>query len=211
MEQRAHLLPPHIITCKRLLVTCAIAPKMLSNYGASLIRFHQFCDDMHIPEELHMPSPEWLLSAFLMSRGAGSVGKGAMTAWLQGLHLWHTINHAPWFGGAHLQRALQGSSNASLASSSNPKRKLASLAHLQALLCGLRLTNTFDVAVFAIACVAFWGQCRLAELTVDSAFDPMKHASHSAWLRDGISSSNIKHGGFRAPKTKTLPKGEDIL
>ena len=103
MEQRAHLLPPHIITHERLLVTCAIAPKTLSNYGASLIRFHRFCDDMHIPEELRMPSPEWLLSAFLMSRGAGSVGKGTMTAWLQGLRLWHTVNHAPWFGVAHLQ------------------------------------------------------------------------------------------------------------
>ena len=159
MEQCAHLLPPHIITRKRLLVTHAIAPKTLSNYGAGLIRFHRFCDNMHIPEELRMPSLEWLLSAFLTSQGASSVGKGAMTAWLQGLCLWHTVNHAPWFGGAHLQRALQGSSNASTASSSNPKRKLASLAHLQALLRGLRLMNTFDAAVFAVACVAFWGQC----------------------------------------------------
>ena len=67
MEQHARLLPPHIITCKRLLVTRAIAPKTLSNYGAGLLRFHRFCDDMCIPEELRMPLLEWLLSAFLTS------------------------------------------------------------------------------------------------------------------------------------------------
>ena len=106
-----------------------------------------------------MPSLEWLLSAFLMLRGASSVSKGTMTVWLQGLHLWHAVNHAPWFSGAHLQQALQGSSNASPASSSNPKRKPASLAHFQALLHVLCLMNTFDVAVFAVACIAFWGQC----------------------------------------------------
>ena len=156
MEWGAHLLPPHVITHERLLITHAIVPKTLSNYGASLLRFHQFCDNMCIPKELRMPSPEWLLSAFLTSRGASSVSKGAMTTWLQGLRLWHTVNHALWFGGAHLQRALQGSSNASPSSSSNSKRKPASLTHLQVLLRGLHLMNTFDAAVFAIACVAFW-------------------------------------------------------
>ena len=110
-----------------------------------------------------------------------------------------------------VELTLQGSSNAPRASSSNPKRKPASLAHLQVLLHALRLMHTFDVAVFAIACVAFWGQCRLAELTMDGPFDPTKHASRAAWLRDGILSSNIKHGGFQAPKTKTSPRGEDIL
>ena len=89
MERRAHLLPPNVITHEWLLITHAIAPKTLSNYGTGLLRFHQFCDDMCIPEELHMPLLEWLLSTFLMSQGASSVRKGAMTAWLQGLHMWH--------------------------------------------------------------------------------------------------------------------------
>ena len=83
MEQCAHL-PPNVITHEQLLITHAVAPKTLSNYGAGL-RFHCFCDDMHIPEELHMPSLEWLLSAFLMLRGASSVRTGTMNTWLQGL------------------------------------------------------------------------------------------------------------------------------
>ena len=37
------------------------------------------------------------------------------------------------------------------------KRPPVTLAHMDALLCGLDHTNTFDVAVYAVACAAFWG------------------------------------------------------
>ena len=117
----------------------------------------------------------------------------------------------PWLSGSHLKQALQGSSNAALASSSNPKRKPALLAHLQAPHHLLHLTNTFNAEVFAIACVAFWDQCRLAKVTVDGPFNPTKHASHLSRLPDGLSASNFRHGGFQAPRTKASLKGEDIL
>ena len=57
-----------------------------------------------------------------------------------------------------------------------PKEKPASLTHLQALLHMLRLTNMFDAAVFTIACVAFWGQCWLAEVIMDGPPQNMHHA-----------------------------------
>ena len=57
MDTRARLLPFHIITRERLLMSRAVTPKMLSNYGAGLVRFTKFCDDLHIPEELWMPAP----------------------------------------------------------------------------------------------------------------------------------------------------------
>ena len=52
MNSRAEFLPMHIITRERLLIAHAVAPKMWSNYGAGLLRFNRFCDDLHIPEEL---------------------------------------------------------------------------------------------------------------------------------------------------------------
>ena len=107
MEQCAHLLPPHVITHEHLLITCVVASKTLSNYGARLLRFHCFCDDMCTPEELCMPLPEWLLSTFLTLRGTRSVGKGAKNTWLQGLQLWHTINHMPWLSGSHLKQVIK--------------------------------------------------------------------------------------------------------
>jgi len=41
----------------------------------------------------------------------------------------------------------------------------------------LDLNNTFDAAVFAAATVAFWCQCWLGEVCVDSFFNPTIHAS----------------------------------
>ena len=51
------------------------------------------------------------------------------------------------------------------------------IQHLQALCLHLSLTNTFDAAVFAMACVSFWCQCKLAEMCIDGAFDPSQHAT----------------------------------
>ena len=108
MDFRSKLLPMHIITQERLVVTRSISPRALRNYSARLLRFTCFCDDLDIAEDLHMPAPEWLLLAFVTTHGAGDIGKGALSAWILGLRLWHNINNAPWSGGAHLKRALQG-------------------------------------------------------------------------------------------------------
>ena len=78
MDACARLLPFHIITRKCLLLSRAVTPKTLSNYSAGLLRFIQFCDNLHIPEELSMPAPEWLLSSFLTFCGTGAVSKGTM-------------------------------------------------------------------------------------------------------------------------------------
>ena len=175
--------PLHIITRERLLLSRAVAPKTLSNYSAGLLHFIQICDNLHIPEELRMPAPEWLLSSFLTTCGAGAISKGTMISWLQGLELWHTINNAHWNGGSHLKRALQGSSSAAPSSSTRPKRRPIAMPHLQCLRKHLRLTNTFDAAVFAAACVAFWGQCRLGEIIPDGRFNPIRHASRASATR----------------------------
>ena len=61
------LLPPELITRERVVLVKVVKPKTLSNYGAGLMRFMQFCDGFNIPEDMHMPSPEWLLSIFIMT------------------------------------------------------------------------------------------------------------------------------------------------
>ena len=211
MRSRSKFLPTHIITRECLVITRAISPKAQGNYAAGLLRFMHFCNDLGITEDLHMPAPEWLLSAFITTRGAGEVGKGTLSAWLLGLQLWHNVNNAPWHGSTHLKRALQGASHAAPSTSKKSKRLPITLWHLQSLRCHLTLTNTFDAAVFAMACVAFWCQCQIAEVCMDGPFNPLRHATRGSLQQGGTTTTGVKFGGFRAPHMKTSPSGQDIL
>jgi len=84
------------------------------------------------------------------------------------------------------------------------------IRHILSMKQHLTLTDTFDTAVFGTATVAFWCQCRLAEVTVDNKFNPAIHASCSFPQRSGATASNVKFHSFWAPRMKTHPKGEEI-
>ena len=172
MDFHLKVLPTHIITQEHLVVMGSISPKALRNYSAGLLRFTHFCDDLGITEDLCMSVPEWHILAFMTTHRAGDVNKGTLSAWLLGLQLWHNINNAPWSGGGHLKRALQGAARVAPPSSNWNKWFPKTLQHLQLLWCNLTLSNTFDTVVFAMACISFWCQCQLAEVCVDSVFDP---------------------------------------
>jgi len=141
-------------------MVCCILPNTLKNYAAGLACFTKFCDDFIIPESEHMPASELLLTTFITTHGAGSVGKGAIKTWLLGVELWHRINDAPWHGGAVLQRAVEGSAKLAPVSSRRAKRDPVTIEHLHCLRLHLDLTNSFDIAVFAVVCAAFWCCCR---------------------------------------------------
>ena len=102
-----------------------------------------------------MPSPEWLLSIFITTKGAGSIAASTLKAWLLGLELWHIINSTPWNAGPLLKCALQGSRFSAPISSTCPKCTPVTLEHLAVLKQNLDLNNTFDVVVWVTATVAF--------------------------------------------------------
>src|SRR5882724_9087798 len=113
-----------------------------------------------IHEADHMLASDFLLSTFVMMYGAGSVSKGVIKTWVLGLELWHRINSAPWHGGAELQWAIEGSANLAPKLSCLAKCDTVMIEHLCALCHHLDLTNSIDIAVFAIACIMFWCCCR---------------------------------------------------
>ncbi|KAG1776704.1 DNA breaking-rejoining enzyme [Suillus placidus] len=127
-----------------------------SNYGAGLLRFTQFCDLHNIPESNCMPASSNILAAFLASV-AGTVSSSAANSWMAGLHYWHSVNGADWHGGE------------------------SDVLPLSQLALGLDLNNSFNIAVFATACVAFWSCCRLGKLVIPSlnVFDSVKHITPS--------------------------------
>jgi hypothetical protein len=125
------------------------------NYGSSLLRFTQFCDEQHTPEALRMPTSETLLSAFCAS-WAGKVAATTVSTWLAGLHFWHKFHGTPWLGGKILNAVTKGVAKMVPNSSKRPQRPPVTIQHMHALFEKLDLSNSFDAAVWALACLAFW-------------------------------------------------------
>lgn len=184
-----------------------------SVYGAGLLRFTQYCDSRQVLETDRMPASEILLTGFATVMAAGKVARTTLDNWLAGLHFWHTINGAPWHGKDMLRTVKNGVSKLVPDTSKRAKRPPVTIEHMHALTRGLDLTNSFDAAVWAVACIAFWSCCRLGELVIPSrdTFDPGKHVAGSTHVsfRTG---ATVSSASFHIPWTKTTKNaGADIV
>ncbi|KIK46874.1 hypothetical protein CY34DRAFT_75127 [Suillus luteus UH-Slu-Lm8-n1] len=191
----------------------SVEVKTRENYGAGLLRFHQFCDSRNIPEHHRMPAPDHLLASFVAS-WAGKVASTTAQNWMAGLHFWHNLHGAPWHGKGLLRTATAGLAKVVPSSSKCPRRPPVTIEHMHALFRGLDFSNAFDSAVFAVASVAFWCCCRLGELVVDSPnlFNPSHHVSRSTPIRRVFPSNGTPYTVFHIPWTKTTHgEGADII
>jgi hypothetical protein len=137
----------------------SVETKTRENYGAGLLCFHQFCDSISIPEDKRLPASEYILAAFVAS-WAGKVAETTVDTWLAGLHFWHQYNGATWNGHSVLRRTKAGLAKLVPSSSKRPRRPPVSIDHMHALYRCLDLSNSFDSAVYCVACIAFWSCCR---------------------------------------------------
>lgn len=206
----------------------SIEVKTCENYGAGLLRFHQYCDSRSIPESSRMPASDRLLASFIAS-WANKVAATTAQNWLAGIHFWHNLHGAPWYGHGLLKTATAGLSKVVPDSSKRPRRPPVTLEHMHALFRGLDLSNAFDSAVFAVACVAFWCCCRyetvtssgtcthsvrLGELVTNSvnSFDTARHVSRSTDIRRLFLPNKVPFTVFHIPWTKTTHgNGADIV
>ncbi|EPQ55939.1 hypothetical protein GLOTRDRAFT_40730 [Gloeophyllum trabeum ATCC 11539] len=108
-------------------------------YSSGLLRFAQFCDNHNIDENSRMPASEELLSIFIAERAAGLRSDSAAQNWLQGLHYWHKINGAPWYGNELLKQTLKGVRKMVPDSVKRVKRPPVTVEHMWALWRGLDL------------------------------------------------------------------------
>jgi len=78
------------------------------------------------------------------------------------------------------------------------------IQHLECLHSGLNFYDPFDASIFAMACLAFWSQVRLSELSFDKYFDPSLQM-----IRSGVifrkTSSNHAYSKCWHLRTKTKP------
>lgn len=100
-----------------------------------------------------MPASEALLAAFV-AEWEGKVARTTVDSWLDGLTFWHIINGAPWNGDRMVRQALKAILKGEPEKA--VKRSPVTVEHLHALRKHLDMSNTFDAAVYAIACIAFW-------------------------------------------------------
>ncbi|KDQ11955.1 hypothetical protein BOTBODRAFT_113579, partial [Botryobasidium botryosum FD-172 SS1] len=139
----------------------------LSTYSSAISSFVTFCDINNVDPKDHFPASKitlcWFASSFAGLASASSVCNKIST-----LKAWHTVHNTGWLGGPRLDAMLGGISNLSPPSSSRPKREPVHTHMLSVLHAGLDHSNSLNVAVWAAAATAFWGQCRLGELLAPS-------------------------------------------
>jgi hypothetical protein len=197
-------LPPSIRQLVFNVSLSSLEEKTRSNYGAGLLRFTQFCDAFNIPEAMRMPAPEWLLAAFT-AVAAGSVSSSCVEGWLSGLSFWHSVNGAEWKGSNQLRIAKAAVKKMVPESSKRVKRPPVTLEHMFALLKGLDLSNSFDVAVWACATTLWKGVCRGGEFLVPSMnkFDPKYHVTRGTRVKWAKLATGLEWVGINIPWTKT--------
>lgn len=184
-----------------------------SNYGSGLLCFTQFCDRLNIPEAERMPASQPLIASFAASH-AGTISDKTLNNWLAGLHFWHLVNGSPWSGADMLRSVRRGLAKMVPPSSHRAKRPPVTIEALTLLVNSLDSFSPLDVAVSAVACVAFWLCCHLGELLPPSAhiFDPSKHVSRSVLpitIKTLLDSSSFT--SIHIPWSKTMQEhGADI-
>jgi hypothetical protein len=200
---------------ERFQSVCASAVVRCTREGwrAGLLRFNQYCDSINIPEEEHMPAPQILLGMFIANCGASKVSESCITTWIAGLHRYHQIHDAPWLGGDIVTLVKKGvAAQVPIEATRNPRAPIT-ITHITALHTHLDHSNSFDSAVFAVACIAFWGCCRLGELTIPShnIFDPTFHVARSTTVRNGAAREGRMFVTFHIPYSKMRKhRGDDI-
>ncbi|KAJ7760893.1 hypothetical protein DFH07DRAFT_694027, partial [Mycena maculata] len=185
------------------------AQSTLTNYGSAVDRFLAFCSSEGVPPEFQLPANEFVLCAFAASSAgihAGSTARNNIAA----LKAWHIAQNAQWNGSSRLHYVLAGVEKLAPQSTKRPPRPPINAVMLRALYDTLDFSNSRDIVVFAAACIAFWGQCRLGEILPTSSLPnackhlpTRRHISHS--------SRNQRSTTLRLPRTKTKVSGEDVV
>jgi hypothetical protein len=158
-----------------LSISHALSEATTSAYKGAIQKNLCFCHAQKIPPHLRWPSNEFVLCAFAASfatKRAGSTVRG----YLAGLKPWHALNHLEWQGSPRLTYVVNGVTALAPSRSKCPIRPPVTRKMITLLSDHLNSGSPFDAAVFAAACAAFWGQCRLGELLCPSTntFSPSK-------------------------------------
>ncbi|KAF8595634.1 hypothetical protein BDV93DRAFT_456389 [Ceratobasidium sp. AG-I] len=179
-----------------------LAKSTLDGYASAVARFQEYCDAKGVEDKLRFPTAESILSAYAASFAGVAAGKTAASA-ISALKTWHALHNQPWQGSTRLTYVLRAVSNLAPATSKKPPRAGVDRNAINILHECLDLTDPFDAAVYAVAVLAFWGQCRLGELLGTSR---IRHDASALPSRSSIApvTPTSKSITLSLPRTKTF-------
>lgn len=154
-----------------------------------------------------MPVLAELLLVFISLRPG--VTTTTINNWVAGLHFFHTRHNAPWPKDLEiLSRTRAGAFRLVPVLSKHAKHPPVTIDHMETLFEALDHSKPKDVAIWAIASIAFWPCCRLQELTTDGEFLPYKHVARDmkrtfGHTRATTTSPSVKFASLRIPWGKT--------
>ncbi|KAJ3817764.1 hypothetical protein F5880DRAFT_1492419 [Lentinula raphanica] len=196
----------NIVTKGENAKSMGLADSTKSFYAAGLLCYHQFCDSEKVSHSLRMPASETLVLGFI-GHYMGSVSGSTIRSWLSGIRAWHIQHGAPWVldSSQELKVARAGARIAG-AHHCRLVRNPIALSHMIALALNIDFNVPFHCAVWAVACMAFWGCQRLGELTVPKTdgLDCKLHAVHSTIINFAYNpDGSTRSLSFHIPWTKT--------
>ncbi|KAJ3019574.1 hypothetical protein NUW54_g50 [Trametes sanguinea] len=165
---------------------------------------------VYINTKIHRADPVTWHTGPLIVQGKGEICALSGDQQLPGMHL--TAPSGFWHGGKLLEYTKKGTKK--LEPSPLPKRPLVTLEQMHTLFASLLLSNSFNVAVFAVATAAFWGCHRLGELIILSCFgfNAEKHVAALVEIEVRTLPSRVRYAVFHILWTKTMKRdGADIV
>jgi hypothetical protein len=162
-----------------------------------------------------MPASSSLLAMFLVESSAGNVSHDCSRNWMSGLHFWHNLHGAPWFGNSDQVHSIsKGVKKLVPDSCKHPLRAPVTMKHIYALRKHLSTSNSRDIAILALAETTFWGTCRLGETSIPSMnkFDPAYHVTKGTRIESKLTHDGIPYITIHIPWSKTTGfLGADIV
>lgn len=139
-----------------------------------------WAEEAGIPRAERFPASTTNLEDYAASR-LGEKGSGGIRGKIYGIRAFHIRNRLPWQTSIYLKYVLEGVKRSAPKDGKRPKRRPVTRQRLEMLAEDLNMDDPKDVAVFAIATMAFFAQMRMGEILPTCArmdmFDGERHAT----------------------------------
>lgn len=151
------------IQAEKLALEQSLAPSTTESYVNAVEKFIAWARALGFQDQEIQPASEDLI-CFYIAQFVGRFGESHARTHLNAIRQWHLQHGHTWESSLRVETIINGIKKAKPASSIRSNRPPVTLDMMKTLRKGLNLRFPEDACCWAIACIAFWGACRLGEL-----------------------------------------------